>query len=149
MRCRAVDMTVGKASRKPQRGTVEPRQIETPTKIEPLPDVRRKQRHRSACNRAVKETRHAGRGAARLDDVEEFEDDRVRLEAGFERVHHRHEGSNRRRRMPRAELASDRVAVCHEAVLVAIAQRMDEAVIGHEEAVGRGRRTPVEQHGTP
>src|SRR3546814_12221116 len=89
--------------------------------------------------------RGTGRLLARLDNIEEFEDDRMRFEARFELGHHRHESVHRRRRAPRPELAPDRVAIGHEAVLVGLAYRMDEAIIRHQEAVGGGCGEPIEQ----
>src|SRR3546814_12701593 len=81
------------------------------------------------------EARGTGRLLARLDNIEEFEDDRMRFEARFELGHHRHESVHRRRRAPRPELAPDRVAIGHEAVLVGLASRMDDAIIRPQEAV--------------
>ena len=146
MRRGAIDVTVGKPAGDAQRGAVEPRQIIARAEFEFAPDMPRKQRHRRARDRAMQETRHARRGAARLDNIEKFEDDRMRFEARFEFVHHCHEGIDSRWRMPRPELAPDRVAVGHEAVLVGIADPMNETVIGHQEAIRSGCGDPVEQY---
>src|SRR3546814_16957667 len=107
MRRLAVDVAVGGPAGDAQRDAVEPRQIVARTEIELAADMIGQQRYRRARDRAVAEARHPRRGADRLDNIEEFEDDRVRLAAWFELGHHLPEGIDGRRRAPRPDFAPD------------------------------------------
>src|SRR3546814_9827786 len=107
MRRLAVDVAVGEPAGDAQRDAVEPRQIVARTEIELAADMIGQQRYRRARDRAVEEARHPRRGADRLDNIEEFEDDRVRLEAWFELGPHLHEGIDGRRPAPRPAFAPD------------------------------------------
>ena len=72
---------LGQESCEGEREAVPPLQVEGLAERELLPHGRWQDRDGGARERAMQESRRAGRGLAGLDDGEKFPDDRMRLEA--------------------------------------------------------------------